>query len=62
MLLVTLGANRKRNVKNGYGSNDFQYKEGKGIIRGGYCNKNFFWFSTPSFNKHWITDISSEWI
>ena len=29
MLLVTLGANRKRNVKNGYGSNIFNIKKEK---------------------------------
>ena len=58
MLLGTLRASLLGNMltgkeilRAGYGSKDFQSKEGKGKLTAGYGNKKNF-NSTPSFNKH----------
>ena len=71
MLLGNLGASLLGNMltgkgmlRAGHGFKDLQTKEGKGILRAGYESKDFRFKknfnSTPSLNKPWNTEISSD--
>ena len=63
MLILTLGASLLGNILTGKGivRGGYGNKEEKGISKAGYGSPDHL-FPTPSFNKLWNTKVLSEWI